>query len=471
MARFDRDRPDNGTLEFTADVDGVVAQFMFRPTVNALRLARLPLGTDPMELLVIDRQRGVLRIHPLNTLPIPNRFMTPKYPQVRTIEVSIPAEYLDDEALFLEDENPTRHGYAPDLDVLLEGLPRGLTKDFQYGLGLPKDYRFIVSAVEATTSCTEIVISDSDATHVDATRFIFSAADFESIRAELDRISARASMASTRVRTAFAHNAVAPHAGAPEMSITRGRHPIAVLLSDAANGVERLDGEQQDELLAATLEESTAIAAERPQVLTKLRNDIELVALDSLINSFESALGREPSEAYWQQFFTANQFALHLAFGYPIVSVESQASVGGRRIDGGGDKIADFMVKSHSTSNVGLFEIKKPGTPLLRRRAYRDGIYGPSQELSGSINQVLDQRYQLEKQFVSMKDASRLYDLEAYAVRCCLIIGITPSDPDPRKSFELFRHNSKNVDIITFDELLTKLRQLRGAIDESATTV
>jgi hypothetical protein len=30
-----------------------------------------------------------------------------------------------------------------------------------------------------------------------------------------------------------------------------------------------------------------------------------------------------------------------------------------------------------------------------------------------------------------------------------------------RKSFELFRGNSRNIVIITFDELLEKLRQLR----------
>ena len=36
-----------------------------------------------------------------------------------------------------------------------------------------------------------------------------------------------------------------------------------------------------------------------------------------------------------------------------------------------------------------------------------------------------------------------------------------PTGVDEIQSFELYRGNSKNVDIITFDELLEKLKQLR----------
>ena len=46
-------------------------------------------------------------------------------------------------------------------------------------------------------------------------------------------------------------------------------------------------------------------------------------------------------------------------------------------------------------------------------------------------------------------------------MHCVLIVGQTPEDADKQKSFELFRHNSKDVEIITFDELLEKLKQLR----------
>lgn len=53
-----------------------------------------------------------------------------------------------------------------------------------------------------------------------------------------------------------------------------------------------------------------------------------------------------------------------------------------------------------------------------------------------------------------------MYDIESYAIHCILIAGTLPEDEDQKKSFEIYRRNSRNVLIITFDELLLKLTQL-----------
>ena len=49
-----------------------------------------------------------------------------------------------------------------------------------------------------------------------------------------------------------------------------------------------------------------------------------------------------------------------------------------------------------------------------------------------------------------------------------LVVGTTPQDTDQQKSFELFRGNSKDIAIITFDELLEKLRLLHGFLASGA---
>ena len=57
-------------------------------------------------------------------------------------------------------------------------------------------------------------------------------------------------------------------------------------------------------------------------------------------------------------------------------------------------------------------------------------------------------------------------------MHCCLVIGKTPEGDDQKKSFELFRRNSKDVEVVTFDELLEKLKQLSvflRATEEPAT--
>ena len=117
---------------------------------------------------------------------------------------------------------------------------------------------------------------------------------------------------------------------------------------------------------------------------------------------------------------------------------------------------------STGPNNTAIFEIKTPQANLLNKKPFRDGIYTPSSGLSGAINQALDQKYQFQTHIEPIRHNSRIRDLESYSVHCCLIVGRLPSDEDQLKSFELFRGNSKDVEIVTFDELLEKLRQLRS---------
>ena len=79
--------------------------------------------------------------------------------------------------------------------------------------------------------------------------------------------------------------------------------------------------------------------------------------------------------------------------------------------------------------------------------------------------QALDQKYRFEREIAQFKENSKMPDIETYSVHCCLIIGKMPSGDDQQKSFEHFRRNSKNVDVIAFDELLEKLKQLLGFLD------
>jgi hypothetical protein len=140
--------------------------------------------------------------------------------------------------------------------------------------------------------------------------------------------------------------------------------------------------------------------------------------------------------------------------------IGGQVSVGGRKFSGSGDKISDFAVKAAASGNLALIEIKVPETPLLETRAYRSDLYAPAREISGAVNQVLDQRYQLQKSITVLKDTSGIWEVESYAVQGLVIAGRTPTGRAQLKSFELFRNGLKSVMVITFDELLSKLEQL-----------
>ena len=65
---------------------------------------------------------------------------------------------------------------------------------------------------------------------------------------------------------------------------------------------------------------------------------------------------------------------------------------------------------------------------------------------------------------------SKKYDWQAYAVRCLVLIGTAPTETDQLKSLELFRNNLHDVLVVTFDELLEKLRNLREFLSGAHTS-
>jgi hypothetical protein len=202
-----------------------------------------------------------------------------------------------------------------------------------------------------------------------------------------------------------------------------------------------------------------SLGKNHPDKLMRLQREIELVTMEQLIQRMESLISTSAPEPHWQGFFVANPFVLSLVFGLPVVCVGDQVSVGGRTFSGGGEKVADFLIKNSLTDNQTLIEIKTAHTKLMGTE-YRGGVFPPSRDLAGCVAQVLDQRHKVQTELNALKANSRQYGLESYAIRCVVIIGTTPEDPDQKKSLELFRNNLHDVLVITFDELLEKLRHL-----------
>ena len=432
----------------------------FVPPEHSLLAARF----DPTQaknyrtkLLDINGQHRFLTIHPISTFGDRTDFLKPKYGRIERIT-------LDRTDIVFRGGDDGGVPTTPEgVLELLEELPSAFTKDYAYGLGLAKPYRFIIDAVEELSDCTEIVIASDRATGLDPVNnqfFYIAKKDFEQARRAMNSIDNLSQSAARAVKEVAAYNILAERLGVPPLDPKAGRHPYRKLFTAVAQGKEELSEEDQDGVIGALSNHVASIAEAQPEKLAKLRGDIELVTLEALIKRYEEMRGKKLVEGRWQAFFNENPFILNMAFGYPVIKVRDQASVGGRKLSGDGEKITDFLVKNSLTNNTAIFEIKTPQTAILNKTPFREGVFTPSTDLSGSINQALDQKYQFQKQIAQIKDNSRLYDIESYAVHCCLVIGTTPNGDDQKKSFELFRRNSKDVEIVTFDELLEKLKQL-----------
>ena len=166
-------------------------------------------------------------------------------------------------------------------------------------------------------------------------------------------------------------------------------------------------------------------------------------------------------ESFWQTFFKQNSWVIAQIFSYPVILIQDQAYVGGKGINNKGGNVVDLLYKNSFTDNVLLVEIKTPTTPITGKN-YRNQLYCASSDLSGSITQILNYKYELRRNF---NDLAKQKDgfFQVFNPKCMVVIGKLSEnnmDSEHRKSFELFRSNSKQVEIVTFDELFQKVKML-----------
>jgi hypothetical protein len=438
-----------------------LATVMYQPSQAKLKQSKAYAepkdhGKAKRKLLEIGRPEGWLSIYPLNTLPTHPDFLRPKYEQIEIITLE-----------GFGFEIPKSIG---DVHALLEELPSGFVKDFTYGLGFQKDYRFIIDAIERISQIKHLVISRQNKTGVSEEFYTLNFKEYDSIRRTINRITARYQNDGAEDKGILVHNSLLTALDPknfPEQTKPYKKDTIFKLIASEGKERPKLSAADQNAAIRLVDQNKREIAQKAPQQLLQLREDIELVTLEVLITKYTEMLAKGLSEAQWQELFNENPFILNLAFGYPVIKIQDQAHVGGRRLAGSGETITDFLVKNGISNNAALFEIKRPDAPLLNKKPYRGNLYTPSSDLAGAINQMLDQRNKFQKEVAMIKESSRISNLESYAVHGVLVIGMTPRDVEQQKSFELFRGNSKDITIIAFDELLEKLKLLHGFLSSN----
>lgn len=405
------------------------------------------------ELILISGQDDYICIFPINTLPTHSAFLKPKYDRI--------------ESITLEGFGYETPETSEEILGLLEELPSGFVKDYEYGLGLLKDYRFIIFSIEEIPEVRHLVISKKHETQVEGVIYTLSFSDFEALRKGINRISSDNQSKSRIEKSIFSYNSLLSNLDSsvyPEKKKPYKKDIVYKFVSSTSFEASPLSKEDSGAVIEMMSSNKEAIFKNRKEEVLKLQNDIELLSLKWLVEETDRLLSKKSSESEWQRHFNNNPFILFLVYGYPVIKIQDQASVGGRTLSGTGDKITDFLVKNNLTNNCALIEIKKPSTPLLRASEYRNGVYAPSHELAGSIAQLLDQKYKFQKEISSIKDNSGIYDIESYSVDCVLIIGTMPADKEKKKSFELSRYNSRDARIFTFDEVSTKLKDIYAAL-------
>lgn len=174
-------------------------------------------------------------------------------------------------------------------------------------------------------------------------------------------------------------------------------------------------------------------------------------------------------EEFWQQkVFNENQWVLAQIFSCPCTIYAQKAFVGGKSLDNKGGNVCDFIYRNKMTQNVALIEIKTPCTEIVGK-PYRE-TYSMSLDMSGAVNQALNYRDELQKNFSTLtRDLEEADTVRAFSPKCVVVIGkISTLNAKQQKAFELYRNSFNNLTIITFDELHQKICDLMSVFKEDS---
>lgn len=181
------------------------------------------------------------------------------------------------------------------------------------------------------------------------------------------------------------------------------------------------------------------------------------------------------NEGLWQRYFEKNPWVFGYGLGYLFLSnlddKKLEQVVQGYSIETYGKRVDALMKTRGIISNLCFVEIKTHSTELLESKPYRSGCWASSKELSGAVAQVqgtvasavdsLSNKINLED-----KDGNPTgEDIFNYQPKSFLVIGSLEEfktqhgvNKEKYRSFELFRKNTVNPEIITFDELYERAK-------------
>lgn len=174
-------------------------------------------------------------------------------------------------------------------------------------------------------------------------------------------------------------------------------------------------------------------------------------------------------EKVWQHFFKNNEWIFGYGLDYRFLGVlQDEAHTSTEDVAGKDGTISDFLLGCNMFTV--LVELKRPDTPLFDTAKNRAGSWKLSDELIHGVSQILEQKasWQIKAEtnapnnFTTSGELIRQRTVDPKSI---LIIGsdkqFSGTDKEQKiktKTFELFRRDSRNIDILTYDELYERAK-------------
>lgn len=198
--------------------------------------------------------------------------------------------------------------------------------------------------------------------------------------------------------------------------------------------------------------------------LQNLTKTIDFKKIENVLKIWEANKTNANEVLFWHKFLKSNPWIISQVFAASYAIFQNEFYVGGHHSGNAkGAKNTDFGYKNKFSQNIAIIEIKTPVTDLVKKTEYngRLGIYPMSDGLMGSISQVLNQKDQLQKNFLQNNKEK---NFEVWNPKIILIIGSNENEKlndNQRACFELFKNSQKDFEIVTFDDLFEKIKNFK----------
>ncbi len=215
----------------------------------------------------------------------------------------------------------------------------------------------------------------------------------------------------------------------------------------------------------------------RKKELARMSN---MIANPGFFESYAKHHNASGPETPWQRFFEQN----HWVFGYGLSYIIGDAFspkrleqvTSGFSVAGPGKRVDALLRTAGRIQSLAFCEIKGhrgPKGTLVEENTYRVGVWQESKELSGAVAQVrhtveeamLDIRGRFE---VDDEDGNFVEEFYNYRPQAFVVMGTLAEFVDDNgrinsrkfRAFDMYRHGLKDVQVLTYDELLGRARMI-----------
>lgn len=249
------------------------------------------------------------------------------------------------------------------------------------------------------------------------------------------------------------------------------------------NGLDELEkGQTAQRIIVETLDDPHTLEKLLIDNRKKIVSEFEGLLNDSnklnlYFKRYKDEIKGNGEESMWKHFFKSNQWLLGLTSGLIFIDelIEEQ-EIGISSTRGTLNPVTDYLGINDYTL---LVELKKPTTPIFTNRKQntaRANTWSFSSDFIDGISQCLAQKTDWEKSHAQkniVNDKGNIVDQRKHRTidpNVIFILGrkdrqfcLEDTTTDviiKRDTFERFRRNNRNIEIITYDELLLRAKKI-----------